>query len=349
MLKRTSASELNCTCGTPTIMLNVIAYIRVSTKQQAERGNSLEGQRLQIREYAKARQLSVKRFYEDDSSARNEEEGSERSGFKGACAQSLRTGWPILVVDASRFSRTEETYERFVSTGGKVYDLSGFGDDEATMRAKIKRAKFDGDIRSKTTSEGHAKAKASGKKLGSPCIEKACEASAISRKSTSVIRHREFERLHEQAAKAGATTPNDLTNWLNRKGHLTTQGRPWTASNVRRVLAGLPQAKTLHGAPIQSSNEALASSVMQTANGAEEKVIIYGYELDVLKVVILKNLELGKISQERHDYLLGVISNPMSCELRERIVTQRVKSRALKLANDDFMEDIDAGYYDDLA
>ena len=47
--------------------------------------------------------------------------------------------------DASRFCRTEETYERFVSAGGKVYDLSGFGDDEATMRAKIKRAKFDGD------------------------------------------------------------------------------------------------------------------------------------------------------------------------------------------------------------
>jgi hypothetical protein len=59
------------------------------------------------------------------------EDGSERPGLKDACDLALRKGCPILVTDASRFSRTEETYQRFTEQGGKAYDLDGCGADEA--------------------------------------------------------------------------------------------------------------------------------------------------------------------------------------------------------------------------
>jgi hypothetical protein len=42
----------------------------------------------------------------DDESARHEEELSERKGFNDAIDLALKRGWPIIVADASRFSRT---------------------------------------------------------------------------------------------------------------------------------------------------------------------------------------------------------------------------------------------------
>ena len=217
-------------------MLNVIAYTRVSTKQQAVRGSSLDGQKLQIKAFVKARGLHVRRWFTDAESARNEEDGTERSGFIAACELSKKTGWPIIVVDACRFSRTEESYDAFVRQGGKVYDISGFGAGEAEMAGKIARAKFDGDKRSKGTREGQENAKAKGVKFGTPAPMNGAKASAAVRGKDAYIRKGELERLRDGAAQGGVTGAKELAAWLNRKGYLTAQGRLWTASNVRGRL-----------------------------------------------------------------------------------------------------------------
>src|ERR1700722_8935035 len=145
-------------------MQNVIAYVRVSTEKQSKYGKGLDGQKRQIQAYCKAEELKIHRtIFSDDDSARHEEELSARKGFNDAIDLALKKGWPIIVADASRFSRTEASYIRFVDAGGRIYDTAeGFGADEAVMRGKIVRAQFDGKIRSEATREGQKKYRENG-------------------------------------------------------------------------------------------------------------------------------------------------------------------------------------------
>nr|WP_299501544.1 recombinase family protein [uncultured Rhizobium sp.] len=269
-------------------MLPVIAYVRVSTKEQARNGGSLDGQRLQLKEYAKARGLKIRKWFSDDTSARNEEEGSNREGFKKACELSLRTGWPILVVAASRFSRTNETYERFIEQGGRVYDLEGFGADEALMRAKIAHARLDGDKRSKATRKGQAEAKAAGKIFGTPTPHKGAAASAISRAKDADIRRRELEGLRERAAREGVSTPKALSDWLNDKGYLSAHGKPWTPSNVRGALKGRKAAKAVL--------EPLIPPLIDTAPLDDEMISLTAQERDILQTVF--DLKAHRMTRE---------------------------------------------------
>ena len=217
------------------IMVTVIAYIRVSTKTQSKNGHSLDGQKLELKAYAKASNLKIYKFFVDDELARHEENSSERPGFIAATELALKKGWPILVANASRFSRTEESYARFTDDGGVVYDTDGFGADEAKMRAKILRAKHDGDIRSKATREGQAKARANGVKFGSPNIEKANEASGKKRSRTAGIRRDEFRREYGKARAAGFETPKAAAGYFNDNGYKPAYCEKWEAANVRRI------------------------------------------------------------------------------------------------------------------
>jgi len=279
-------------------MLFVIAYTRVSTKEQARDGHSLDGQRLQLKEFAKAKGLKIQKWFSDDTSARNEEEGSERSGLKAARDLALKKDYPILVTDASRFARTEETYDRFIAQGGKVYGLDGFGADEALMRAKIKGAKFDGDRRSKTTKEGQAKAKAAGKKFGTRSPMNGARASAVSRGKDADIRRRELERLRELAAEDGVTAPTVFSDWLNGKGHRTAQGKPWTPENVRKKLTELSGPKPAREPP--ASTEA-------------PMITLTPDELDLARRVI----KVAKIAAAQRDSSLKDIHEPMTQERKD--------------------------------
>lgn len=230
--------------------LTFIGYIRVSTTKQAVDGNSLVGQKAQIREYVKARGSKVSHWFSDEASARNEEEGVERPEFKKARDLSLKTGKPILVADLSRFARTETTLDDFINAGGKIYGLDGFGEDEALMRARIKRAKIDGDHIAERTRRGQEKARAAGKRFGTPTPQNGAKASAIVRGKDADLRQLELERLRDQAAKDGVESIKDFTGWLNGKGHSATEGRPWTPANVRRVLKGRKLPMTVPEPPI---------------------------------------------------------------------------------------------------
>lgn len=217
-------------------MLIVIAYIQVSTTKQSHNGSSLDRQRLAIQEFAQCRNLKIHKFFWDDESARNEEDGSERPEFLKATELSLKKEWPIIVLDESRFTRTEETYDRFVKAGGKLYTVKGFGADEAEMRARIKHAEHDGKVRSRATRKGQERYRAEGGVFGSPELGKAREASVEARKKLAKARAREFSRQYERAKKAGFGEPKDAARFFNENGYLTAQGRTWTAANVRRMI-----------------------------------------------------------------------------------------------------------------
>ena len=95
----------------------MIAYIRVSTKNQGDNGISLNGQKKQIQEFARINNLHIRKWCRDVDSARGEENFSTRKGFNEATEFSLRKKWPIIAATADRFSRTLSSYDKFVEAG----------------------------------------------------------------------------------------------------------------------------------------------------------------------------------------------------------------------------------------
>jgi len=297
-------------------MVAVIAYIRVSTKtqSQSQKGHSLDGQKLELKAYAKASGVKIHKFFHNDESARHEENSSERPGFIAATELALKKKWPILVADASRFSRTEESYDRFIDAGGVVYDTDGFGADEAKMRAKIRRAKHDGDIRSKATREGQAKARANGVKFGSPQIAKANEASGKKRSTTGRIRRDEFRREYGKARAAGFDTPEAAAGYFNDNGYTPPLVESWTPSNVRRILNDI---RLEDEAEISAST---GSAVPEPAFSA--KVFLTRLEIEALE----KQFRSQRFAANTLARRVGNLSKPMPKTLRDRLAAMLRRS-----------------------
>jgi DNA invertase Pin-like site-specific DNA recombinase len=237
-------------------MKSVIGYARVSTKKQADEGASLSDQRLQIQEFAKHNKLTVRKFYLDVDSARNEDDGSERPEFNKAVERSLKTKWPIIAASADRFTRTGSTYDRFVAAGGRAYGArEGFGVDESVMRAAIVRAEREGNRISRTTRRGQERATANGVKFGNPEIEKARAASIVARKANASKCREEFRAQFFNAKVAGVETDAELVDFLNDRKFRSPQGRAWTRANVGRMrreleAAGCAEPSGAEGDPI---------------------------------------------------------------------------------------------------
>ena len=215
---------------------SVIGYTRVSTKRQAQEGASLTAQKLHIRQFAKESHLKVKKIYQGVDTAQNEENGTNRPGFKKAVEHSLRTGWPIIAASADRFSWTGATYERFVAEGGRAYGArEGFGVDKSVMRAAIKRAEFEGKRISRNTKEGQRKARERGAVFGNPRLAEARLKSAAARSENARNSRLEFRTKFFQARLVGARTDAAVAEFLNDKGVLSARGTAWTPENVARM------------------------------------------------------------------------------------------------------------------
>jgi Resolvase, N terminal domain len=222
----TTADEIN---SQPVIM-----YRRVSTRRQGESGISLDAQEVQVREFAATTGSMIMEQYQDVHSARNEGKGCSRPGFKQAVARSLQTGWPIIVASPDRFSRTVQTYDKFVSAGGRAYPADKGYLDATAMRAAIVRAESDGDNISKRTLAGQerARAKSNPKKPGNPRIADARALGNQARARKLRERREQFRIEHSKARDAGAPSDGAVAKIFNNNSYATPQGRLWTADNV---------------------------------------------------------------------------------------------------------------------
>jgi DNA invertase Pin-like site-specific DNA recombinase len=220
-------------------MLSVIAYVRVSTNKQAEYGISLDAQRKQIKVFGKSKGLRIRKWITETGSARNEENGSVRPGFKEATELALEKEWPIIVATPDRFSRTIDSFARFHERGGKVYSTDiGFGEDDAVMSAKIARAQETGNFIGQRTKEGQKRAKAAGT-LGNPDFGAVRAKGNKARHELARLRQEEFRPRRERALEQGAKTDAQVAKAFNDSGYATARGLPWTADNVAKIRRDL--------------------------------------------------------------------------------------------------------------
>ena len=217
-------------------MLNAISYVRVSTQNQNDHGDSLNAQRKQNEAFCRSAGLVIKRQFTDVGTARNEENGSDRPEFKRALELALEKQWPIVVATADRFTRTVPVFEDFLRRGGQMIVASeGLTANEAVLRGRITAAQIKGDFIARRTRIGQQEALRKGKKLGNPKIEEARKSAQIVRSRNAQIQIDEFARCFDQERARGAKSDREMAEAFNKRGHVTASGKPWTHENVRRM------------------------------------------------------------------------------------------------------------------
>jgi len=224
-------------------MKNVIAYIRVSTRNQFKKGLSLDVQMQEIRALTKGNEMKIVAVRCDGASAQNEDNVSVRPGLNKAVEAALKYDRPIIAASADRFSRSVNAYDRFIRDGGKLYvaDL-GFSANGAAMRNAIVRAQALGKGISGRTRAGLELAKERGVPLGNPRLEDARAASVIVRRANAAAASEEFRDEYRQTRGGDTLSARQVAEAFNKSGYSTTRGEKWTGPNVRRMLRDLRAA-----------------------------------------------------------------------------------------------------------
>lgn len=247
----------------------VIAYRRVSTKDQGESGVGLEGQKKAIEAYASEEGLIIEGAFEDVETAAGDGSIWKRQGLKAATELAQRTGWPIVVSDLSRLSRNVASCEEFILAQDlKVVSATDGGlVTKSMLRAKVSRAEYERDVISERTKAALDGQRRQGRALGNPTsLGRAREASVASRKATAAAKVDELVRLFLDKPDLVELSVPALAGRLNSLGVRTSTGKLWTSASLRKkrrdallsmgLLAGKPKAEPVPVVETASDDQA---------------------------------------------------------------------------------------------
>lgn len=225
-----------------------VGYIRVSTPNQAVKGCGLEAQEQAIRKFAQANGYELVAIERDIGSARGSTSISDRPGFQRAISLAQSNGAEIIVWDASRISRNRAAF-RDMQKGSipKIIELHGsLTPGQGGMDARVARAEIEADHLIKRTSDGMARARKQGIKIGNYVNLDEARLEAVRRNA----RHaEEFSKsiadVIDRFRAAGIVTLEGLAAALNSEGYLTRYGKRWNKQNIRHTLSRIQKSDTL--------------------------------------------------------------------------------------------------------
>lgn len=227
--------------------MNVVAYIRVSTKGQGESGLGLEAQRSYIETAAKQNGWTVVAEFSETIS------GTTPPLERPECSKAIAQGLPLVVAKLDRLSRDVEhiaslmkrvDFKVATMPQADKFQLHLFAALAEQERAFISQRTKDAlkalqeradsgceeslakvERRSQALSKGRAKGNAD-------------NMNAI--KAVKIDAHREGIAPHVMACLyQGCDTLQSLADCLNSKGKHTSRGGLWTPTTVRRLMLSL--------------------------------------------------------------------------------------------------------------
>jgi len=226
-------------------MRGAIAYVRVSTERQGEKGISLDGQLIQIRQFASKTGFRINKIFREIGSAMGKDP-AKLPLRRQACALSKKKRWPIIVAGLDRFARNVDLLEIYVRDDRLQVISANCGPESnyVILQSQGARAQMEGEEIGRRTKEGLARAKARGARLGNPInLEEAQRKGAEANKAIARQRAQEFERMLAEASGSGARTADQIASSLNDLGYKTPRGAVWTQENVYRVMRQLEAFK----------------------------------------------------------------------------------------------------------
>ncbi len=221
----------------------MVAYLRVSTREQGRSGLGIDAQRAVVIRFAEAEGFEIVAEFTEIETGKGADALDRRPQLAAALAEARRHGkhCPVAVAKLDRLSRDVH----FVSglMAHKVpFLVAELGADVSPFMLHIYAAVAEQErlLISERTKAALAAAKARGTVLGNPRLElargpliaaKRANADAFADRVAPVIR---------EAQAAGAMTLRALAAALTARGVKTPQGKRWSPQTVANVLERLP-------------------------------------------------------------------------------------------------------------
>lgn len=209
--------------------MKIIAYLRVSTPEQADTGAGLDAQRAAVTAEAERRGWTEVDYIEDAGySAKSMNRPGLAAALKALDEGAAET---LVVAKLDRLSRSMLDFARIVASAQKrgwgIVALDVAVDTttpagEVMMNVMAAFAQFERRLIGQRTKDALAAKREAGVRLGRP--------RAISSKVERRIRSQRAEGM----------TLQGIANALDAEGIATTNGGPWRPSTLARVLARTP-------------------------------------------------------------------------------------------------------------
>jgi DNA invertase Pin-like site-specific DNA recombinase len=204
-----------------------IAYLRVSSKKQMG-GSGLKRQRAAVETYAMSESIEIVRTVEDASTAYNELL-EHRTRLQDALATCETLRLPILVQEVSRLVRRQRDMTAILDRGIIVISVVE-GSKRSQLLAAAAAAEVEAEHITTRTRLGQKRRSKSPENLTS--IER--ERGIAQRDRGRATRDDIVEQvLGELPASA---TYQMVADELNRRGHRTERGKPWSIRSVERPV-----------------------------------------------------------------------------------------------------------------
>lgn len=233
--------------------MQAVAYIRVSTRRQADSGLGLEAQIAAVQAFCKSRGVKVVATFREIESGRK----ADRPELAKAVRYCKHTRALLVVARMDRLARNVRFLSQLMDSGIEfvacdnpnanrltIHLLSCVAEHEARTtaertKAALRQAKLRG-VRLGSSRVGHWNGR---EHLRAKALEKARESSEQVRKAAAK-EFAEFLEPHILKARESGCTYSQIATILNEQGLRTRRGKLWSTSNVWRLCATIEAAST---------------------------------------------------------------------------------------------------------
>lgn len=222
-------------------MTHYIAYYRVSTAKQGASGLGLEAQEATVGRYIQSGDtLIAPPFVEVESGKRN-----DRPELVKALARCRIMNATLIVAKVDRLTRSASFLETVLASGVPVVfcDLPGISGAVGTFLLQQMAAVAQleaGLISERTKAALKAKVERDGqwdRNAKHHLLPGAGQIAATrARQERAIARAEDLLPVIRELQEAGITSLRQIAATLNDKGIKTTRGRPWQATQVKRIL-----------------------------------------------------------------------------------------------------------------
>lgn len=224
---------------------NLVAYYRVSTKQQGNSGLGLEAQKTAVEAYAKAVGTTIQATYTEIESGKR----ADRPKLSAAIAHARRSKATLVIAKLDRLARNVAFLSALMDSGCDFLACDNPNANRLTIHILAAVAEDEACRISARTKAALTAAKARGTVLGSARPghwegreEARLEGAKKGNQASALVRHTQaLEAVADlvpemQALRAKGETFASIAAHLNATGQQTSRGSQWTPMTVKRVL-----------------------------------------------------------------------------------------------------------------
>lgn len=227
--------------------LQVIAYLRVSTKEQGLNGIGLQAQRGAISVAANLLGAQILATYEDVASGMKSNSFARRKGLQNAMDHAEATGASLLVYNLDRLTRHAASLNEIIRRGIPFMSVADqIGTPPAVSFAAIAaRKQLEGELIGARTAAGLQRRREQGVRLGNPTnLLEAGKKGNTANKDRSDKKAEEIAQVLRNNPGHQKMTKGQIADLLNWAGVMSPMGLKWNSGTVRRALS-----KALHLLP----------------------------------------------------------------------------------------------------